>query len=286
MVGLLSNSSRKLITLINNYLDFAKIEAGYLKLNLALADLRVIAQESAHMMQIQANARGQTLTVTLPPDPLNAQVDGERFQQVLDNLLSNAIKYTPEGGQIWLELCLEQEEAVFRVRDTGIREFGAGLVIVQHIAPGFVGPLASRLNELSQITVREAAEGMIIRPGLALLAPVGVHMQVERRANALMIHLDEEPAELLHRPSADQLFYSVARSCGSEACGVILTGMGEDGAAGLAALHKAGSYTIAQNEATCVVYGMPRKAVELRAVDQEAPLPQIPQLLTHICRPR
>jgi two-component system chemotaxis response regulator CheB len=154
-------------------------------------------------------------------------------------------------------------------------DLNAGLVIVLHIAPGFTLPLADRLDELSHITVREAQDGAPITPGVALLPPAGVHLRVSRRKAGLVVKLSPEPADALHRPSADVLFHSIANCCAAETCGVILTGMGADGAEGLCAIRKRGGYTVAQDEATSVVYGMPRQAVELGGVDISLPLDQI-----------
>ncbi len=151
----------------------------------------------------------------------------------------------------------------------------AGLVIVLHIADGFVRPLAERLTELSPLTVREAEDGAPIAPGVALIAPFGMHVTVVRPNAWPLVRLTPEPADALHRPSADVLFNSIAHCCATETCGVILTGMGNDGALGLRAIRRAGGYTIAQDEATAVVYGMPRRAVELGGVDVSLPIGQI-----------
>jgi two-component system chemotaxis response regulator CheB len=170
-------------------------------------------------------------------------------------------------------------------------DLNAGLVIVLHIASGFSRPLADRLNDLSQITVREAKDRAPITPGVALISPAGMHLTVVRpsttlrrgsgqgsghRTNAgLVARLRSEPSNMLHRPSANVLFHSIANCCAAETCAVILTGMGDDGALGLRAIHEGGGYTVAQDEATSVVYGMPRKAVELGGVDISLPLDRI-----------
>jgi two-component system chemotaxis response regulator CheB len=170
-------------------------------------------------------------------------------------------------------------------------DLNAGLVIVLHIASGFSRPLADRLNDLSQITVREAKDRAPITPGVALISPAGMHLTVVRpsttlrrgsgqgsghRTNAgLVARLRSEPSNALHRPSANVLFHSIANCCAAETCAVILTGMGDDGALGLRAIHEGGGYTVAQDEATSVVYGMPRKAVELGGVDISLPLDRI-----------
>ncbi len=160
-------------------------------------------------------------------------------------------------------------------------DLNAGVVIVLHIAPGFVRPLVDRLNELSPITVGEAEDGAPLTPGLALISPAGVHLTVARTNAGLVARLSSEPSDTLHRPSADVLFRSIANCCADETCAVILTGMGDDGALGLCSIHKRGGYTVAQDEATSVVYGMPRRAVELGGVDISLPLDQIAAEIVH-----
>jgi two-component system chemotaxis response regulator CheB len=159
----------------------------------------------------------------------------------------------------------------------------AGVVIVLHISAGFTRPLTDRLDGLSPLAVREAEDGMPIVPGVVLVSPTGVHLTVERSLSgpgrgtdgSLVARLNPEPVDALHRPSADVLFYSIARCCPTETCAAILTGMGDDGALGLRAIRQGGGYTIAQDEATSVVYGMPRRAVELGGVDVSLPIEQI-----------
>jgi len=119
LVEIIQSSANRLLAMLNNYLDFAKIEAGYLKLTPHQVDLVSVAQESIYLIKIQAQARQQKLTLDLPPVPLMAWIDSDKFRPVLDNLLSNAVKYTPVGGEISLRLWVENDEAVYEVRDTG-----------------------------------------------------------------------------------------------------------------------------------------------------------------------
>ncbi len=147
------------------------------------------------------------------------------------------------------------------------------VVITQHMPPAFTGSLASRLNKLSAVTVAEAQDGVMLRPGHVHIAPGGaLHMEVEAVGGGLRCRLVDNPPVNGHRPSVDVLFNSVAAAVGAEAVGVILTGMGRDGAAGLLAMRRAGAATLGQDEATCVVYGMPRVAFELGAVERQAPI--------------
>jgi len=156
------------------------------------------------------------------------------------------------------------------------KDIKAGVVIVQHIASGFTRPLAERLNSLSALTVREAEPDLPVAPGVVLIAPADQHLTLARDASRnLIVKLSPEPSNTLHRPAADVLFRSVAEVCAAETCAVILTGMGEDGALGIKSIRDHGGYTIAQDEATALIYGMPRRAVELGGVITSLPLNQI-----------
>lgn len=159
------------------------------------------------------------------------------------------------------------------------KNFPAGLLVVQHIPVGFTRSLAERLNSKSLIRVQEAKEGDIVTPGKALIAPSGLHIRLKKRTGALTVHLGEEPKESLHRPSIDIMMESVARVCGKRALGLLLTGMGNDGAMGMKAIKESGGITIAQDERTSVIFGMPKAAIEEGIVDEIAPLEKIPDAL-------
>ncbi|NDL62632.1 protein-glutamate methylesterase/protein-glutamine glutaminase [Acerihabitans arboris] len=151
------------------------------------------------------------------------------------------------------------------------------LLITQHMPPGFTRSFAERLNKLCQITVKEAEDGERILPGHAYIAPGARHMELARSGANYQIRLhDGEPVNR-HRPSVDVLFHSVAQFAGRNAVGVILTGMGNDGAAGMLAMRNAGAYTLAQDEASCVVFGMPREAIAMGASNETVPLHQMSQ---------
>ncbi|MDC9621493.1 chemotaxis response regulator protein-glutamate methylesterase [Xenorhabdus sp. XENO-7] len=141
------------------------------------------------------------------------------------------------------------------------------LLITQHMPPGFTRSFAERLNKLSQITVKEAENGERVLPGHAYIAPGDHHMELCRSGANYQIMTNRAPPVNRHRPSVDVLFRSVAKYAGRNAVGVILTGMGSDGAAGLLEMKQAGAYTLAQSEASCVVFGMPRAAIQLGAID-------------------
>ncbi|ERT11839.1 chemotaxis response regulator protein-glutamate methylesterase [Photorhabdus temperata] len=142
------------------------------------------------------------------------------------------------------------------------------LLITQHMPPGFTRSFAERLNKLSQITVKEAENGERILPGHAYIAPGDRHMELCRNGADYQVLITDAPAVNRHRPSVDVLFRSVAKFAGRNAVGVLLTGMGNDGAAGLLEMKQAGAYTLAQDEASCVVFGMPRAAIQMGAVDE------------------
>jgi two-component system chemotaxis response regulator CheB len=147
-----------------------------------------------------------------------------------------------------------------------------GIVVVQHMPEHFTRAFADRLNGLCAIEIREAREGDRVLPGLALIAPGGRHMRVRRSGAEYRIAITNEAPVNRHRPSVDVLFDSCAHAAGHNTVGVILTGMGNDGAQGMRRMHDAGAQTIAQDEATCVVYGMPKEAVLAGGVDRVLPL--------------
>ncbi len=154
-----------------------------------------------------------------------------------------------------------------------------GIVIVQHMPPGFTASWAERLDNLCAIHVREAKDRDIIVPGLALIAPGGYHMLVRSSGTRYVVEVKNGPPVNRHRPSFDVLFQSTAASAGRNAVGVLLTGMGADGARGLLEMSKAGARTLAQDEASSVVFGMPRVAIELGAVDKAVSLEDMPRAI-------
>jgi two-component system chemotaxis response regulator CheB len=151
-----------------------------------------------------------------------------------------------------------------------------GIVIVQHMPEKFTAMFAERLNSLSEMEVREARNGDRVVPGLVLIAPGGRHMMLKRNGAQYVVDVADGPLINRHKPSVDVLFRSVAKFAGANALGIIMTGMGDDGARGMKEMHDAGAQTIAQDEASCVVFGMPKEAMKLGGVDQTMPLGQIP----------
>jgi two-component system chemotaxis response regulator CheB len=150
-----------------------------------------------------------------------------------------------------------------------------GMVITQHMPEAFTRAFAARLDSLCRIRVKEAEAGERVLPGHAYVAPGHSHLLLERSGANYVLRLSDGPPVNRHRPSVDVLFRSVANAAGRNAVGILLTGMGKDGAAGMLEMRQAGAWTIAQDEATCVVYGMPREAVALGAAEDVAPLGDI-----------
>lgn len=146
------------------------------------------------------------------------------------------------------------------------------IVIAQHMPEQFTGSFAARLNTLSQVTVAEATHGAVLKAGHAYLAPGNQHLTVAKSGGTLICQLDSNPHVSGHRPSVDVLFHSVAQAVGKNAVGVILTGMGKDGAAGMLNMREQGAYNIGQSQNSCVVYGMPKAAHMLGGVHIELPL--------------
>ena len=154
-----------------------------------------------------------------------------------------------------------------------------GIVVTQHIPPQFSRAFANRLNEICALAVKEAEEGDAVRPGVALVAPGDYHMLLRRSGGRYFVNVKTGPRVCYQRPSVDVLFSSVAESAGRAGIGVLLTGMGADGSQGLLKMRQAGARTIAQDEATCVVFGMPREAIALGAAEQVLPLPAVPDAI-------
>lgn len=217
--------------------------------------VRAAAAANLRNIRPAASAARSAVPAAAVPHPLAAMA------QTTERIVAIG---TSTGGTVALERVLK---ALPRV--------SPGIVIVQHMPAGFTKSFADRLNTLSEITVEEAKDGQRLIPGLALIAPGGLHMSLTRSGAQYVVEVRDGPPVNRHRPSVDVLFRSVARCAGRNAMGVIMTGMGDDGARGLKEMHDVGSFTIAQDEASCVVYGMPREAVELGAADQILPLDRI-----------
>jgi two-component system, chemotaxis family, protein-glutamate methylesterase/glutaminase len=172
---------------------------------------------------------------------------------------------TSTGGTQALEVVL-----------TALPRVCPGIVIVQHMPEKFTEAFANRLDGLSKIEVREARNNDRVLPGRALIAPGGKHMVLRRSGAQYFVEVLDGPLVNRHRPSVDVLFRSTAKVAGKNAMGIIMTGMGDDGAAGLLEMRQANAHTIAQDEASCVVFGMPKEAIKRGAAEKIVPLSGIP----------
>jgi two-component system chemotaxis response regulator CheB len=171
---------------------------------------------------------------------------------------------TSTGGTLALEVVL-----------CALPKLCPGILVVQHMPEKFTAAFAARLDSMSQIAVKEARNGDRVLPGQALIAPGGLHMRLKRSGSQYSVEVVDGPLVNRHRPSVNVLFRSVAKSAGSNALGIIMTGMGDDGAMGLLEMRNSGARTLAQDEESCVVYGMPKEAVKCGAVQKSVPLQAI-----------
>ncbi len=199
-----------------------------------------------------------TADVILPP-----MAEGRAMTQTTEQVVAIG---TSTGGTQALEEVL-----------TALPRVCPGIVIVQHMPEKFTAAFAARLNQICDIDVKEAAHGDRVLPGRALIAPGGRHMLLKRNGAQYFVEVLDGPVVNRHKPSVDVLFRSVARCAGANALGVIMTGMGDDGAAGLLEMRETGAVTLAQDEHSCVVFGMPKEAIKRGAVDRIVPLASVAQ---------
>lgn len=236
--------------------DFVAKPSGAISL-----DMGRVAQEL--VKKVKLAARMGVRRITLPPPPM-PKTKAKRVQGMGGRLVDRLVVIGCSTGG---------PGALHHVVPALSEDLAAGVLIVQHMPAGFTRSLAQRLDELSSVRVREAAEGDSIERGKALVAPGGFHMTLRED---LSIALNQDPPVHGVRPAVDKTFESVVPLFRSRCLGVIMTGMGYDGGKGALVLKKAGGRVIAQNESTCVVYGMPKVVVEMGAADQVLPLDAIP----------
>jgi two-component system chemotaxis response regulator CheB len=171
-------------------------------------------------------------------------------------------------------------EAIF----TRLPRVCPGIVVVQHMPEKFTAAFADRLNSLCEVEVREAQNNDRVVPGRVLIAPGGRHMMLKRSGAQYLVEVVDGPLVSRHKPSVDVLFRSVAKFAGKNATGIIMTGMGDDGARGMKEMYDVGAHTIAQDEASCVVFGMPKEAIKLQAVREVLPLGSLPRAILTAAR--
>jgi two-component system chemotaxis response regulator CheB len=233
-------------------------------LNDASEDLvsAVLAAARANMRVMAARvAPVQAPPAKLSADAVLAPSSGAAMTQTTQKVVAIG---TSTGGTQALEVVL-----------TALPRNSPGIVIVQHMPEKFTAAFAARLDSICAISVREARNNDKVLPGQALIAPGGRHMLLRRSGAQYVVEVRDGPLVNRHRPSVDVLFRSVASCAGSNALGVIMTGMGDDGAAGMLEMRHAGARTIAQDEASCVVYGMPKEAVKRGGVEKTVALAAI-----------
>lgn len=220
------------------------------------SDDLILAVKSAARANMGAVRRGTQLC--RQPHERVAPTTSSAMAQTTERIVAVG---TSTGGTVALEVLL-----------TELPRVCPGLVIVQHMPERYTASFAARLDGLCEISVQEAKHGQRVLPGQALIAPGGKHMQLVRSGAQYQVEIKDGPLVNRFRPSVDVLFRSVAKYAGKNAMGIIMTGMGDDGARGLKEMHDSGAYTLAQDEASCVVYGMPREAVKHGGVDRSLPL--------------
>lgn len=228
----------------------------------------VKAAAGANVKRIVAATPAASIAVKpkLTADAILAPLGAQAMAETTDRVVAIG---TSTGGTQALEVVL-----------TALPRVCPGIVIVQHMPEKFTAAFAARLNGLCEIEVREAQNGDRVIPGRALIAPGGKHMLLRRNGAQYVVDVVDGPVVNRHRPSVDVLFRSVAKCAGKNALGIIMTGMGDDGATGLLEMKQAGAATVAQDEATCVVYGMPKEAVKRGAADKIMPLENIAGVIT------
>jgi two-component system chemotaxis response regulator CheB len=229
----------------------------------------IYAVKSAARANVQCLRRNAGAPVHVPPK-LSADAILPAASQAMAQTTERIVAIgTSTGGTQALEVVL-----------TALPRVAPGVVIVQHMPEKFTAAFAARLNSLCAIEVCEAQHNHRVIPGRVLIAPGGHHMVLKRSGAQYYVEVVDGPLVNRHRPSVDVLFRSVAKYAGKNALGMLMTGMGDDGAAGLLEMRRAGAHTIAQDEATCVVYGMPKEAVKRGAVAEILPLDAMAAAIT------
>ena len=227
------------------------------------------AVRSASNANVKRLKQGKEAKITIDPklkaDVILSPWQGDRISSTSDKFVAIG---SSAGGTQAIEAVLQT-----------LPSNSPGIVIVQHMPEKFTAALANRLNSLCNVKVKEANDGDDIKNGCVMIAPGNRHMLVNRKGEHYSVTIKDGPPVSRHRPSVDVLFRSAAKAAGKNALGIILTGMGDDGAAGMLEMHNAGAKTIAQDEKTCVVFGMPKEAINLGGVDEISPLHKIPDAI-------
>jgi two-component system chemotaxis response regulator CheB len=224
--------------------------------------VRSAARANMRAVRSASSAIGGPVAPKLTADAMLSPAGNRALVRTTDQVVAIG---TSTGGTQALEAVLTELPATC-----------LGIVIVQHMPEKFTAMFAARLHGICQIEVREGRNGDRVIPGRALIAPGGRHMMLKRSGAQYVVEVTDGPVVNRHKPSVDVLFRSVAKFAGANALGIIMTGMGDDGARGMKEMHDAGARTIAQDEASSVVFGMPKEAIKLGAADQVIGLDRIP----------
>lgn len=233
---------------------------GLLEENKRILSVIKSAAKARNLEQLRITKR--TAQVSAPAKKLTADAILDKATTAMKETTEQIVAIgTSTGGTQALEVVL-----------TDLPKVCPGIVVVQHMPEKFTAAFANRLNGICEVEVREAKNNERLLPGLVLIAPGGKHMTLKRSGAYYIVEVRDGPPVNRHKPSVDVLFRSVAKSAGKNALGIIMTGMGDDGARGLLEMHEVGSKTVGQNEATSIVYGMPKEAVKMGAVDEEIDL--------------
>jgi two-component system chemotaxis response regulator CheB len=227
---------------------------------------------------VKAAARARLRPLAAAAVPVSSKLDADavlhkrKFPEVIGTTEKVVAVGASTGGTEALRVFLE-----------ALPHDAPGVVIVQHMPPVFTAAFARRLDGLCRVTVREATDGDSVIPGRALIAPGNRHMLLKRSGARYYVEIKDGPLVCRHRPSVDVLFRSASRYAGKNAVGVLMTGMGDDGARGMLEMKQAGAATLVQDEASCVVFGMPAAAIRLEAVDEVLPLDRIAPAVMKAC---
>lgn len=236
---------------------------------------------SDKLFQIQSQLINKVVTIaSLQKEEFQNKYRTSQIQQHLAQPVSHHVHPPIKVDCVAIGVSTGGPTALYQIIPKLPADFPAGLVIVQHMPPGFTKPLAERMDKNSQIRVKEAQMGDKVTPGVALVAPGGFHLFLERRNKSTVVaRIDAEPANLIHIPSIDLTFSSVADVYKQRSLGIILTGMGKDGVEGLQKIKQSGGASLVEDESTCVVFGMPEVAIKRGIADKIAPVYEIAELM-------
>ncbi|MBT4519281.1 MAG: chemotaxis response regulator protein-glutamate methylesterase [Halieaceae bacterium] len=245
------------------------------------ADLKTSLPEASHDLIAAIRVAAKANMAGAKPKPITPLRATEK-KLTADAMLSKTAGRARPGTKTWPLVAIgastggtQALEAVL----TALPAHTLPILIVQHMPEAFTGAFADRLNKLCKVQVKEAQDNDALLPGRVLIAPGGKHMMLQATQFGASVQVKDGPLVSRHKPSVDVLFRSVSKYGSDKVLGIIMTGMGDDGAKGMKEMHDAGVKTIAQDQATCVVYGMPQVAVQLGGVDLQAPLRRIPELI-------